>query len=99
MGEPFRVLAALRLLPLMLAMVGLSLHVSSYGRWRRLLDNVPLGSLEQLAETIRQTTTANDWLLADRPILGYLARRKVPPAVAMISEKRIRTALNKVLAA
>jgi hypothetical protein len=74
-----------------LSLGGVAMHERHLDHWRRYHDGVSLETLETFAERIRGATTPTDLVLVDRPSLAYLAGRQVPPALAMISEKRIRT--------
>jgi 4-amino-4-deoxy-L-arabinose transferase-like glycosyltransferase len=60
-------------------------------RWQRLSDNVPLTTLAAVAERIAALTAPGDRVIVDRPILAFLASREVPPALAMLSRKRVET--------
>jgi hypothetical protein len=43
---------------------------------------------------LERETSPADWVIVDRPILAFLANRPVPPALAMISRKRVRTVMT-----
>jgi hypothetical protein len=66
----------------------------SYHRWRLWLANTSVANLQAVAKGLAEETTVNDWVIVDRPIVAFLANRRVPPFLAMISEKRIRTVLT-----
>ncbi len=69
--------------------VGTVLHLRSYDEWRAWYDNTAVESLRSLARIIERATTAEQWIVVDRPMLAFLAHRKVPPSLAMVSRKRI----------
>jgi hypothetical protein len=74
---------------LLLVGVGELGHLASYTRWRRYYDNTPVSALEQVASELSSVTPPDGWVIVDRPMLAFLARRKVPPGLAMISRKRV----------
>jgi hypothetical protein len=74
-----------------LLLVGLGLlgHLRSYDRWRRYYDNTPISELEKVASEVSRLSPPQSWIVVDRPMLAFLARRKVPPNLAMVSRKRV----------
>ena len=82
------------LLPLVLTGAGLVAHVRSYGQWQRVFANAPEASLRAVARVVARETAPEDWVVVDRGILAFLADRRVPPGLAMLSRKRMRTTLT-----
>jgi hypothetical protein len=85
LASPYGLPAAVAALALCLA------SVTAYDEWRVTWDNVPRSALERVGDEIAAATRPDDWVLVDRPIVAFSARRQVPPALAMISRKRIAT--------
>jgi 4-amino-4-deoxy-L-arabinose transferase-like glycosyltransferase len=85
---------ALWLLPLPLAAAGLVVHIGRYDRWQRLFANAAPAALQAVADVLARQTTGDDWVIVDRPMVAFLAGRRVPPALAMISQKRVQAALS-----
>lgn len=76
-------------LPAVLLAIGTFVHARNHDHWRRWYDNASEDSLRAAAGVIAAHTTPEDWILVDRPILSYWARRRSPPWYALLLRKRI----------
>ena len=45
----------------------------------------------EIVERMRHDTTVDDWVYSDRPLFAFDADRRVPPEVAVVTGKRIKT--------
>jgi 4-amino-4-deoxy-L-arabinose transferase-like glycosyltransferase len=88
-AAPGRWAAAVYAVPVVSGIVGLAVHVAGWGEMRKYYDSVPLRGLREVSAAIASQTASDDFILVDRPIVAVLAGRRVPPALAMISRKRI----------
>jgi hypothetical protein len=75
--------------PLAPLLLGLAAHVRSYDGWRFYYDNASVAELTRVAEVIAAASAPEQFVLVDRPMIAFLARRRVPPSLAMISRKRL----------
>ncbi|MGH7187096.1 MAG: hypothetical protein ACREIB_12580 [Pseudomonadota bacterium] len=66
-------------------------HLQRNATWRRLNDNNTLAFLSEAGATVRAHTQPQDLVLVDEPVVAFVAGRRVPPRLAMITRKRIAT--------
>ena len=64
-------------------------QAGNHGYWRRWYNNTTEASLGTVADAIARSSSAADFVIVDRPILAFLARRRTPPALVLIAHKRI----------
>jgi hypothetical protein len=64
-------------------------QVRNHPYWRRWYDGATEASLREVAGGIARHSGEQDWVIVDRPILAFLAKRRVPPELVLIAHKRI----------
>jgi hypothetical protein len=69
-------------------------HVRSYEHWQRWFANASEASLRSVADVLERETAVDDWVLVDRGIVAFLANRRGPPFLTMLSVKRVQTVLT-----
>jgi hypothetical protein len=76
---------------LLAAFTGLIVVVQlrSHDYWRRWYNNTTDAALAGVSEVIARNSSVQDWVIVDRPMLAFLARRRTPPELVLIGHKRI----------
>jgi hypothetical protein len=86
---PARWRQALALSPAAVLVVAAVAQVRAHAYWRGAYDSASLTSLRQVAAELERATAAEDWVIVDRPSVAFFARRRVPPQLVLVVQKRI----------
>jgi 4-amino-4-deoxy-L-arabinose transferase-like glycosyltransferase len=74
-----------------LLVVGEVAAVRSYDYWRAWYDGPSEESLAAVARTIARLTPPDGWVIVDQPMLAFLAARRVPPDLVVLTSKRVNS--------